>query len=323
MNNKFRHFSPNKITIKNTRNEFTNSPLKNRKRRKSSIPLQLRELIKNNCFNQISTEGSTKNSKKGELSGKKRYVKDIINTSIPEESENSSNNKEDKKANAKMEQNNKDNKNEIGNKNYYIHYIKNIYEKESHLNKENILKSEKKKANHYEKFIEGKRHFKPIYKRRNSELNNLNLKSNFHNFNFNMDKEPLRSSIKSSTIIDKKKSSEMEELIHKKNIKEKNKSKKKKKEKHKNKNKENHNNKEVKNNPINNFNCDSPKKSSGSINKQKKVKEKELLENEKKTENENNNENKNVKNQKMNKLKKLFCCLINKCESSIENEQIN
>ena len=318
MNNKSRHFSPNRITIKNARNEFINSPLKYKKRRKSSIPLQLREFIKNNGFNQINTDASTKNCKKVELSGKKFYVKNIINSSIPEESENSSNNKKDQKTKVKRKQIKKETKNEIENNNYYIHYIKNIYEKEPHLNQENILKSEKKKTNDdYKKFLEGKKFFRK-HRRRNSELSNIFLKSNLHNINFNMDKEPKRSSIKSSTIIDKQKNTEMAGLIHKKNVKEKIKSNRKNKEK-KHKNKENHDDKEDKDNLIYNLNCDSPKKSVGSINIKKKVKENEILEIEKKIENGYNNENKNIKNhKKMNKLKRFFCCLINKCESSTE-----
>ena len=314
MKNKQRNFSPNKNIIINTRNEISKSPLKYRKRRKSSIPLQITEFIKKNGFHQINCEAFNKDSYKGDYSGKKVNIKNIINTSIPEVSENSSNNRENKNKKTKKKQAKKENKNEKENHNYYIDLVQNIYEKEPHLGKENLIKSEKKKDNDNNmKLNEVKQNFKKITKRRNSELTKFYLKYNFN-------KEPITQNIKSSTLINKKKSCEIMKLAHKKNSEEKEKNKSNRKNKEKHKIKEKHDNKEIKDNNKHTKNGDNtPKKNSGSIIIKKKVREKDTLENEKKTENDNNiNENKSPK--KINKLKKFFCCLINNGESSIDND---
>ena len=86
------NISPLKNAISKARRELNSSPLKLRERRKSSIPLQLVEFI-----NQVKPDSSSKQSYKGDCSNKKDHLKKIINTSIPEESENSSNKKENKK----------------------------------------------------------------------------------------------------------------------------------------------------------------------------------------------------------------------------------
>ena len=309
-----RHFSPNRNTFKKAGNELNKFPLKYSQRRKSSIPLHIREFISNNAFNQINQECSTKNSY-NKYSDKK--CKDIINNSIPEVSENSSQNQEEKNKKKTKKGAKKETKNEIENNNYYIHYIKNVYEKEPHLSKESIIKSEMKKYNdNYMKYIYGKKNFRKKH-RRNSEVNKYIFKSNLHNLN--MDKEPIRKDKKSTTLIINKKQSN--EIINHNNQnseeKEKNRSNRKNKEKQKNKRKQD--NKECKDNNIFHMIGDSPKKNNDTINTKRK--EKEALENEKKTKNDNNNENKNVKSSKiMNKLKKFFCCLINNGESSIEKD---
>ena len=317
MSNNQRHLSSNKKKTKITRNELNNSPLKYRQRRKSSIPLQIREFISNNVFNQLNPEASTKNSY-NICSDKKYHIKEIINNSIPEESENSSNNNEEKNKKKTKISTKKGTKNEIENNNYYIHYIKNVYEKEPHLNKENITKSEKKKTNdNHMKYMNGKKNFNKINRRRNSEMNKYMLKSNFHNLN--MDKEPIRSDIKSSTFANKNKINDM--IVHNNKSseeKEKNRSNRKNKERHKSKELSIKEEDKYKDNNIHHMKNDSPKKNSSSINTKKK--EKEALESVNKTENGNINENKNIKNsKKMNKLKKFFCCLLND-ELSIEND---
>ena len=80
--------STKKSTIKATRKQFNKIPLNNRKRRKSSIPLQLRQLISNNSLNKIMPKLSCKNNFTGDISTKNEPLKDIINTNIPEVSEN-------------------------------------------------------------------------------------------------------------------------------------------------------------------------------------------------------------------------------------------
>lgn len=311
--------SPRKITIKKARQQLTKSPLKH-KRRKSSIPLQLKELITSNKINQIIPESSTKKSYKGGYSFKKNYINDIINTSIPEESENSSNHKDDKyKKIKKLKQikQKQTKKNETTeNNNYYIHYIKNVYENESHLNKENILKSAKKNINEsFLKFLETNKNLGESAKRRNSALNSNFFKSKVHNLNFGLDKDLINNKTPGS-IIDKKKNEEMGNLLHKRNLDDKQK----KyinnyfhKSKHKNKDNK-HKNKRNEKSPIK---IEKKIKNNDICNK-KKLKEKEILENEKKEDTENNTES--TKSKKKNKLRKFLCCILNSnCDSSVDN----
>jgi len=338
------NISPIKNTIRKARRELNSSPLKFRKRRKSSIPLQLVEFI-----NQIKPDSASKQSYKGEYTNK-NHLRKMINKSIPEESENSSiienknNNKKEKKEKKekkiknekreKKDKNNekserkdkKDKKNEIENNNYYIHYIKNVYENESHLNKDNLFKSANKNNNINEtlmNFLESNKNIKPVFKRRNSAMNKELFKSNLVNKHLLLDKIQINSKLPES-IINKKKSQDI--ILHKKkDVKEKenakshlyntsgnknkskNKNKDKKKYKDKNKTKEKDKNKDS--NEENNINTE---------NQKKNVKEKEILENEKKTETENNIENTKIK--KINKFKKFLCCFINNGDDSIEND---
>ena len=213
------NISSTKSTIKLARRELNKFPLDNSKARKSSIPLQLRELLSNNNLSQIAPDALTKSSFKGNFSTKKKLLNDIINTSIPEVSENSSNNKDEKinkeKKHIKHIKENKhikhikekkENKKEIEKNNYYIHYIKNVYENDPHFNKESIVNSTNKKINNhdiYSKFLEQNRNITPINWRRNSDYNKNFLKSNFKHINLILDKEQLNSK-KAGSIINKK-----------------------------------------------------------------------------------------------------------------------
>ncbi len=79
------------------RNEFINTPLQLRKRRKSSIPFQLVEFLRNNDLSQINPLTSTKNSLKGKISSKKNLFINAIKNRIPEVSEISSSQKREEK----------------------------------------------------------------------------------------------------------------------------------------------------------------------------------------------------------------------------------
>ena len=306
-----------KISIRTTRNNFAELPLKNNRRRKSSISLQLRNLINNNNQNKKLPELSIKNNYK-EPSSSKKNIKEIVNGSIPEESETSSNNNKEDKIKKKKKLKKKGKVNE--NNNYYIHYIKNVYENESHLNKENLIKSANKNISHsFLKFIESNNNLRNSSKRRNSALNKNLFKSKFHNINLYLDKEQINQNIPAS-IIDKKKISELESLLHKKKLDDKQKEIVKiylNKSKHKNnKHKEEENcitiaDKNI-NNEKNNIN------NNDDMNIKKNVKEKDILENEKKADTENNTES--TKSKKRSKIKKFLCCIINSnCDSSVDN----
>ena len=330
--------SPKKSRIKLTRNELNQSPTFMKRRRKSSIPLQLKEMLRNNCLNQITQDPSTKKSYKGEHTTSKYYLNNMINNSIPEVSEISSNNNKDekikeekkqkkKKKKKKEKKGKKENKKEIESNNYYIHYIKNIYENEPHLNKENIISSDNKKINDsYLKLIESNKNIKPVNRRRNSAIDKNFLKSNFHNIN--IDKDQINSQ-KTEKILNKMKSSNILNIFHKKQLDEKekivksfvnnskSKSNHKNKEKSKNKDKDKIKEKDKDDeNIINNVN--NINEFRNSITKIKKIKQKNSFDNERKTETENNTEK--LKINKKCRFKKLFCCFINNGDSSIENE---
>ena len=308
MNNLSPDHTPKKSTIKLARKQLKKSPIQYRKRRKSSIPLKLRQFITNNNINKIDPKLSCKNNFQGEISSKNEQKEDIINTNIPEVSENSSNIKEERKTKIKKIKHKKKNNNE--NNNYFIHYIKNVYENESHLNKENIIKSAKKNINDsFLKFVESNKTFhNTAGKRRNSAFNGNFMKSNFHNINLGLDKEQLNRKVPYS-IINKKKSAEIGTLLHKKNLDNKEKEIVKKyftKSKHKNKdNKHKDKDKTIKNSDI--------------ATHKKKIKEKETLAEENENENKVNIET--IKTKKQSKIKKFLCCIINdNCDSSIENK---
>jgi hypothetical protein len=308
MNDLSPNHTPKKSTIKLARKQLKKSPIQYRKRRKSSIPLKLRQFITNNNINKIDPKLSCKNNFQGEISSKNEQKEDIINTNIPEVSENSSNIKEERKTKIKKIKHKKKNNNE--NNNYFIHYIKNVYENESHLNKENIIKSAKKNINDsFLKFVESNKTFhNTAGKRRNSAFNGNFMKSNFHNINLGLDKEQLNRKVPYS-IINKKKSAEIGSLLHKKNLDNKEKEIVKKyftKSKHKNKdNKHKDKDKTIKNSDI--------------ATHKKKIKEKETLAEENENENKVNIET--IKTKKQSKIKKFLCCIINdNCDSSIENK---
>jgi hypothetical protein len=348
----------NKNTIKLARNELIKSPLKYRERRKSYIPQNALAFIRNNDLNQIKPE-ATKYSCKGDHSSKKKYLKETTNTNIPEEESENFNkfsvkknkkgkkvkkNKKEKK-DKKENQENQEIKNEIENNNYYIHYIKNVYEDENHLNKKNIIKSADKENNEIQvKFLESNRNVKPFHKRRNSALNRNIFKSNLNNVNLLLDKEQLNQKLPFS-IINKKKSAEISTLIPKNNLdekkkeiiksflhknssnknkskhknKERKKSKDKEKEKEKNKGKDKEKNKEKEKENENDKvidleNNDDDNKKKDEYSNQK---EKELLENEIKTEMDTNNKSSKIK--KKRKLK-FLCCFFGNNDSSFEND---
>ena len=338
----------NKNTIKLARNELIKSPIKYRERRKSFIPQNALAFIRNNYLKQVKPE-IIKYSCKGDYSAKKKYLKEISNTNIPEESGNF--NKTSIKRNKKGKKNKKEKKdkkedqeikNEIENNNYYIHYIKNVYEDENHLNKKSIIKSADKENNEIKvKFLESNKNVKPFYRRRNSALNRNIFKSNLNNVNLLLDKEQINQKFPFSIINKKKSAAEISTLIHKNNLdekkkemiksflhksssnknkskhknKERNKSKDKEKEKNKGKDKEK--NKEKENDKVidlKNNEDDNKKKDEYSNQKEK---EKELLDNEIKTEMDTNNKSSKIK--KKRKLK-FLCCFFGNADSSFEND---
>lgn len=297
------NYTSKKIANKSTRKEFNKSPLK------SSIPIQLIEFIKNHNLNQITPEAAQKNSYKEDSSPKKYSLNNMTNNNIPEVSEKSSDNKKEKN---KKEKKKKSKKKGRGDNNYYIHYIKNVYENEAHLNKENLLNNISNKINNEKdsKIIESNK--KSRYWRRNSALNENLFKCNFHNNNLIIDKEQIDKR-KSGSIIDKIKIENLGSFFHKKLLE--------KKEKkisklNNNKNKTRHKNKDKSKNKNNDEKISDKEKD---LNKDniKNIKKKEIFENEKKTDIENKSES--IKIQKTSIFKKVFfCCFINNGDSSLE-----
>ncbi len=308
--------TPKKNTIKLARKHLKKSPIQYKKRRKSSIPLKFREFISSNSLNKIMPKFSGKHHYTGEISSKDNKKLNIINTNIPEVSENSSNIKETIKI-----KNDKNSKKKENN-NYFIHYIKNVYENESHLNKENIIKSAKKNIHDsFLKFIEtNKNNRVPLAKRRNSALNEYFMKSNFHKINLGFDKDQINEKVPRS-IIDKKQSAEIGKLLHKKKLDSKDK-------KHNNKSKHKHKNKdkdlEKDNKTAKKISNKIIKTSDITTHKKKiKDKEKDTLPNDDENENKANTEinTESTKTKKKSKIRKFLCCIINdNCDSSIENK---
>ena len=151
--------------IGSTRNLFNKSPKNMKRRRSSSIPLNLKESI--NCSNIIRLNQeklSNINTHKDSYSIKKYYF-DKINTSIPEESESFS----------KVEEASK--KRDIIHNDYYLNYIKNLYENETHLNKETFIKIPSNKQKCIKKYEHSNI---KLFKRRNSSLSDQLLNLNFH-----------------------------------------------------------------------------------------------------------------------------------------------
>jgi hypothetical protein len=264
------------------------------KRRRSSIPLNLKKFI--SCSNIIGLNQeklSNKNSHKESYSIKKHYF-DKINTSIPEESESFSNVEETKKR--------KDTKNH----NYYLNYIKNLYENEAHLNKETFIKCPSNKKNNIKKYSSNTQ----LFKRSNSSVNHQFLTLNFHK-KFCVEKGqriPTQNKMKSAklnNLLKKKKPSEKEILkIHSNISKPKNKSKTKSKSKCTSKEKSKKNDKKSREN------SKSKKKFKESKMKIKKTDTKAST----KTETLNSCKIKNKA------IKNLFCCFVNENDLSTENE---
>jgi hypothetical protein len=316
-----RNATPKKITIKIAKKRLNESPLKNRRRRKSSIPVKSMESLNNHSISKISkiqnSESFSKKSHKGENVKNKIFLKEMVSNSIPEVSENSSNNE-------KEEKNSKNNKKQENNK-YYIHYVKSVYEKESHFKKENKIKNANK--NIHESFIKflqsSQNNVRNSFKRRNSALNSNFFKSNIHNINVILNNDHMNQKVPGS-IINKKKNEERENLLHKKNIDNKQKEivkiyiNKKKLTHIKQKEKEKENEKNEKDVAAMEDKISNKDKTTKSNDKTAK----EIVENEKKTEIENNTENsKNKKNKNKNKFKKFLCCILNSnADSSIEND---
>ena len=283
--------SPKKSMIKLTSNVFDNSPIKSFHRMKSSSPIKFKRFISsNNLAGLYQDKISNKNSIK-ECFSIKKYYWDKMNTRIPEESESSY-----------LEPGIARKETKTKNNNYYINYIKNIYENEHHLNKETFIKTPSNKITTINKFEDssGK-----LIKRRFSAFSDQFLRLNFHK-KFCAEKgqyisSPINKKIRSANLnnlIKKKKSNEIEILRkHSSNLsKSKNKSKHKSKGISKDKNKNN------------------DKKSKNNI-QNKKIKEKiktkdNDIEISTKVESVNNNKIKSKT------IKFFLCCLVNDNELS-------
>jgi hypothetical protein len=288
--------SPKKSMIKLTRNHFNNSPIRSYNRMKSSSPLIFRKYTScNNLAGLYQYKVSNKNSNRECFSIKKHYL-EKINTRIPEESEGSNLEKEITRKETK-------------NNNYYINYIKNIYESEPHLNKETFIKTPNNKFKTYNKFDDsnGK-----LYKRRLSSFTDQLLCLNFHK-KFCAEKgqhntSPINKmkSLKLNNLIKKKKSNEIDILRKHSNNLSKSKSKRKNKSKGISKDKDTD---KYKNND---------KKSKNNIENKKikeniKIKDNDIqISTKVETLNNNKIKNKTIKN--------LLCCLINDNELSTEND---
>ena len=283
--------SPKKSLIM-TRNVFYNSPIKSFHRMKSTSPIKFKRFIScNNLEGLYKDKISNKNSIKECFSIKKNYW-GKMNTRIPEESESSY---FEKGITGKETKNN----------NYYINYIKNIYENEPHLNKETFIKTPSHKIMNIDKVDDssGK-----LIKRRFSAFSDQFLRLNFHK-KFCAEKgqhisSPIHKKLKSenlNNLIKKKKSNEIDILRkHSSNLsKSKNKSKHKSKGISKDKNK--NNDKKSKNNIQNKKNKE---------NKEKIKTKDNDIENSTKVESVNNNKIKNKT------IKFFLCCLVNDNELS-------
>jgi len=284
-----------KSMIRSTRKQFSKSSIKNMQRRKSSTLLNLKKFIScNNIVRLSQDKASNKNSHKDCYSIKKHYF-DTINTSIPEESESCSN-----ETNKNKDTNNND---------YYLKYIKKLYENESHLNKETFLKSPSSKKTSIKKYDDSNKKF---YKRRNSAVNDQLLTLNFHK-KFCVEKgqkipQPNKmKSAKLNNLLKNKKLSGNDVLkIHTNISKPKDKKKSKSKSKSKVSNKDKSKNKD--------------KKSKNNSNSKTKVKEVKIKVKESDTKSSTKAETINNLKIKNKTLKNLFCCLVNENNLSTEND---
>ena len=280
--------------IRSTRNQFSKSS-KKMKRRRSPIPLNLKKFISSSNIVRLNKEKlSTKNSHKDSYSIKKHCF-DKINTSIPEELESFSNVEEAKK---KKDSNKNDD--------YYLNYIKNLYENETHLNRATFIKTQSNKKIGFKKYDDSNQ---KLFKRRNSSVSDQLLNLNFHK-KYCVEKGqriPTQSKIKSAkfnNLLKKKKPSDNEILrIHSTISKQKDKSKSKSKSKHTSKEK-----------------YKNDKKSKDNSNNKKKVKESKMKIKETYTKASTKTETLNNCKIKNRTIKNFFCCLVNDIDLSFEND---
>ncbi len=292
-----------KSMISSTRNQFSKSPILKLERRKSSIPLNLKKFISYDNLVGLSQEKiSNKNSHKESYSIRKHQFSKI-NTSIPEESESFSNCEEIK------------NRKESNHNEYYINYINNLYEKETHLNKEILIKTPSSKKTNLKKYDDPKIKFK----RRNSASIDHLLNLNFHK-KFCVEKGqkiPTPSKMKSAklnNLLKKKKLSDNDDVLKINNNISKSKDKSKSKSKNKSKSKVSSKDKSKDKSKNND------KKSKNNSNSKKNVKEIKMKIKETDSKTETKTETINSCKIKNKTIKSLLCCLVNENNLSTEND---
>ena len=263
---------------RNSSKKFSNkkiiNKIKNAKRRKTSLPLQLKSIIKNGGIHPIKLN---KDSFKKKYSSSKKILNLNGIKSIEKETkiENKSKNDISKSSSKKINKNN----------NYYIRYIKNIYQNEDHLLNKNLFNKKKSVSNNNLLFLNLiKNKHNETTKRRHSGVTQGKLEElNFghKNVNFN-DKTSFNS-----------KNQQISILLHKKKL---NKDEKKQlKQLFKNNNKEKNEIKKIKKNSNNDVGNKLDKKEEEKKNTEKVVK--------------SENKNKKSKNSLYKKFP-LCCCLM-------------
>jgi hypothetical protein len=301
--------TPKKNFKRSSKRLLTNTHLKYRGRRHSLNPLELKKFVSNDLTNIDPEKKTLRKSLKNDLnlSYKNIYLQEI-NSRIPEVPESLSNSIEEKK-NSQL----KSKKGIVQNNKYFINVIKNVYENENHLNKNSLIK---KKSNYlnssFTNHLDSNKRFINNSKRRNSAVNKDFMGLNFDK-NIIMEKLNMNRNI-SSTNVHKLKNSEINNLLHKKNLnteekelvktyfkKGKNNIPKKGKDKSKNKNKSS---------------GKKSKKNNENTNSKKKIKEREK---DKDNDIENSTKAETATNSAKKSFKKFFCCLINNDNSSNEN----
>jgi hypothetical protein len=304
--------TPKKNFKRSSKRLLTNTHLKYRGRRHSLNPLELKKFVSNDLTNIDPEKKTLRKSLKNDLnlSYKNIYLQEI-NSRIPEVPESLSNSIEEKK-NSQL----KSKKGIVQNNKYFINVIKNVYENENHLNKNSLIK---KKSNYlnssFTNHLDSNKRFINNSKRRNSAVNKDLMGLNFDK-NIIMEKLNMNRNI-SSTNVHKLKNSEINNLLHKKNLnteekeivktyfkKGRNSIPKKGKDKSKKRSKSKNSGKKS-------------KKSNENINNNKKVKEVDKV---KDNDIENSTKAETATNSTKKKFKKFLCCLINNDNSSTENE---
>jgi hypothetical protein len=303
--------TPKKNFKRSSKRLLTNTHLKYRGRRHSLNPLELKKFVSNDLTNIDPEKKTLRKSLKNDLnlSYKNIYLQEI-NSRIPEVPESLSNSIEEKK-NSQL----KSKKGIVQNNKYFINVIKNVYENENHLNKNSLIK---KKSNYlnssFTNHLDSNKRFINNSKRRNSAVNKDFMGLNFDK-NIIMEKLNMNRNI-SSTNVHKLKNSEINNLLHKKNLnteekeivktyfkKGRNSIPKKGKDKSKKRSKSKNSGKKS-------------KKSNENINNNKKVKEVDKV---KDNDIENSTKAETATNSTKKKFKKFLCCLINN-DNSNENE---